>query len=171
MAKSKFSVEEQNEIKRIMKHEGVTRKTAIRHLFGKKTAAAPAKDFKSAAANDKVESAPAPKSAAKTPAQPKALLTPKQVGAARAEGIRLFKLAGRPTKDQFIAVYGPKGAKMTWDQRAAAGVPAEKFQDALQMATTLAAKTSQRSTPVPSPAPTAGQASVTTEKKKAARRG
>jgi len=56
----------------------------------------------------------------------------------RSEGIRLFKLAGRPTKEQFILVYGERGPKMTWEQRAAAGVPAKKFQAA------LAAKHSER---------------------------
>jgi len=56
----------------------------------------------------------------------------------RSEGLQLFKLAGRPTKDQFIVVYGPNGPRMTWDQRAAAGVPAKKFQAA------LAAKQSER---------------------------
>jgi len=30
-----------------------------------------------------------------------------------AEGTRLFALAGRPTKAQFIKVYGPQGPKMT----------------------------------------------------------
>ncbi len=49
----------------------------------------------------------------------------------RSEGLRLFKLAGRPTKEQFILVYGENGPKMTWDQRAAAGFPAKKFQAAL----------------------------------------
>jgi hypothetical protein len=49
----------------------------------------------------------------------------------RSEGLRLFKLAGRPTKEQFVLVYGERGPKMTWDQRAAAGVPAMKFQAAL----------------------------------------
>ena len=49
----------------------------------------------------------------------------------RSEGLRLFKLAGRPTKEQFRVVYGEKGPLMTWDQRAAAGVPAKKFQAAL----------------------------------------
>jgi hypothetical protein len=48
-----------------------------------------------------------------------------------AEGSRLFALAGRPTKAQFIKVYGPKGPKMTWAQRAAAGVDAKHFQAAL----------------------------------------
>ena len=49
----------------------------------------------------------------------------------RSEGLRLFKLAGRPTKEQFRLVYGERGHLMTWDQRAAAGVPASKFQSAL----------------------------------------
>jgi hypothetical protein len=52
-------------------------------------------------------------------------------GKSRAEGIRLFALAGRPSKQDFIKVYGENGPKMTWEQRAEAGVPAEKFQAAL----------------------------------------
>jgi len=52
-------------------------------------------------------------------------------GKSRAEGIRLFALAGRPSQQDFIKVYGPNGPKMTWEQRAEAGVPAEKFQAAL----------------------------------------
>jgi hypothetical protein len=55
-------------------------------------------------------------------------------GKARAEGKRLFKLAGRPTEGQFVLVYGERGPKMTWQERAKAGVPAAKFQ------ATLAAK-------------------------------
>jgi hypothetical protein len=117
MKKSKFSVEEQNEIKRIMHDEHVTRKTAIRHLFPKKAAVAPAKDVKKAAANDKSDA---------VPTEPKS-----EAGAARSEGLRLYKLAGRPTKAQFIRVYGKRGHLMTWDQRAEAGVPAGKFQAAL----------------------------------------
>jgi hypothetical protein len=46
----------------------------------------------------------------------------------------LFTLAGRPSKEDFVKVYGPAGARMTWAQRAAAGVPAEKFQAALASA-------------------------------------
>ncbi len=56
------------------------------------------------------------------------------VGKSRAEGIRLFALAGRPSKEDFVKVYGPAGPKMTWEQRAKAGVPAEKFQAALASA-------------------------------------
>ncbi len=52
-------------------------------------------------------------------------------GKSRAEGIRLFTLAGRPSQQDFVKVYGPNGPKMTWEQRAKAGVPAEKFQAAL----------------------------------------
>lgn len=52
-------------------------------------------------------------------------------GKSRAKGIRLFALAGRPSKQDFIKVYGPNGPKMTWEQRAEAGVPAAKFQDVL----------------------------------------
>jgi len=69
---------------------------------------------------------------------PKAVTTqtmPKRVVSQnRSEGLRLFKLAGRPTKEQFRLVYGEKGPRMTWDQRAAAGIPAEKFQAALAKA-------------------------------------
>jgi hypothetical protein len=55
----------------------------------------------------------------------------KAAGKSRAEGIRLFNLAGRPSKDDFVKVLGSQGPKMTWEQRAKAGVPAEKFQAAL----------------------------------------
>jgi hypothetical protein len=48
-----------------------------------------------------------------------------------AEGTRLFALAGRPTKAQFVKVYGAKGPTMTWAQRAKAGVDAKHFQSAL----------------------------------------
>lgn len=53
-------------------------------------------------------------------------------GKARAGGIRLFKLAGRPTEADFVLVYGERGPKMTWQERAKAGVPATKFQAALK---------------------------------------
>ena len=41
-----------------------------------------------------------------------------EVGKSRAEGIRLFTLAGRPSKEDFVKVYGPAGPKMTWEERA-----------------------------------------------------
>jgi len=68
----------------------------------------------------------------------------KAAGASRAEGIRLFRLAGRPSKQDFITVFGPNGPKMTWEQRAKAGVPAKQFQAA------LAAKQSGRKDAKPS---------------------
>jgi hypothetical protein len=49
-----------------------------------------------------------------------------------AEGTRLFALAGRPTKAQFVKVYGLNGPKMAWVQRAKAGVDAKHFQAALK---------------------------------------
>jgi hypothetical protein len=49
-----------------------------------------------------------------------------------AEGTRFFALAGRPTKAQFIKVYGPQGPSMTWAQRAKAGVDAKHFQEVLK---------------------------------------
>ena len=55
----------------------------------------------------------------------------KAARASIAEGTRLFALAGRPTKQQFILVYGEKGPKMMWAERAKAGVPVAKFQAAL----------------------------------------
>jgi hypothetical protein len=64
----------------------------------------------------------------------KSLKSTNAAGKSRAEGIRLFTLAGRPSKEDFVKVYGPAGARMTWAQRAAAGIPAEKFQAALASA-------------------------------------
>jgi hypothetical protein len=167
-----FTETEQSEINRIQQAFGISRKAAIRKMRSankKSKKAAKSPDFKSAAANDKSETVAAPKKAkkAKKAAAPKKL-TSKEAGAARAAGMKLFALAGRPTKEQFIAVYGPNGAKMTWDQRADAGVPAKKFQEALQMATHLAAKTTQKTAPVPSPAP---KATTTTETTKGAAEG
>jgi hypothetical protein len=113
-----------DQINAVMEKRGCTRKAALRWLNRNredrpkgKAAAAPAKDVKKAAANDNTEA---------VPAEPKS-----EAGAARSEGLRLYKLAGRPTKAQFIKVYGKRGHLMTWDQRAEAGVPAAKFQAAL----------------------------------------
>jgi hypothetical protein len=49
-----------------------------------------------------------------------------------AEGARLFAVAGRPTKADFIKVYGAKGPSMTWAERTKAGVDAKHFQEALK---------------------------------------
>jgi hypothetical protein len=67
-------------------------------------------------------------------ARPQALKKSTSAGKSRAEGIRLFALSGRPSREDFVKVYGRAGPKMTWEQRAEAGVPAEKFQAALAAA-------------------------------------
>ena len=115
MAKKKTRTrKEKSEIRRSKKTTGATRKTAIRKMRG-----APKVKEKA-------------KAQAAKPAAPKQQpMTKSEIGSARSEGIRLFKLAGRPTKEQFRLVYGEKGPLMTWDQRVAAGVPAKKFQAAL----------------------------------------
>ena len=41
-------------------------------------------------------------------------------GSARAEGLRLFKVAGRPTREQLIHVFGKAGVAWTWVRRAKA---------------------------------------------------
>ena len=112
MKKINWTPEQEAEINRIQRTTGMTRKSAIRKM----RAAAKVQAKVRAQA---VKTAPKPQ-----PPQ-------KSAGVNRAEGIRLFKVAGRPTKEQFILVYGERGPKMTWDQRAAAGVPASKFQAAL----------------------------------------
>ena len=55
----------------------------------------------------------------------------KAAGTNRAEGIRLFKLAGRPSKEDFVTFMVPLDQNMTWDQRASCGRSREKFQAAL----------------------------------------
>ncbi len=119
-----FTETEQSEINRIQQAFGISRKAAIRKMrsANKKQTKKAAKDFKSAAANDKTTETPAPKT---------------EAGAARSEGLRLYALAGRPTKSQFIRVYGKDGAKWTWEQRAkhaelaSAEEAAKKFQSML----------------------------------------
>src|SRR5882672_5454488 len=82
----------------------------------------------------KIKKGKAGKKAEKT-ARPKPKRPQLRSKAARAhiaEGTRLFALAGRPTKAQFVKVYGAKGPTMTWAQRAKAGVDAKHFQEALK---------------------------------------
>jgi hypothetical protein len=107
--KKKLTPKDKTKINRVRKTTGATRKTT-----GRKMRLATKAQVAKAA--------------------PKAQLQQKAAGSNRAEGIRLFKLAGRPTKEQFILVYGERGPKMTWGQRAAAGVPAAQFQTALASA-------------------------------------
>lgn len=128
--KTKFN---NDQINAICERDGISRKSAIRKL-GKMSAkdiaaltapSAPVPDVKSRAANDDTNVPPAPKTA--TAPKPTAPSTP--AGNARAEGIRLYKLSNVATlaKDEgvktdvlFKHVYGPMGAKWTWEQRAKA---------------------------------------------------
>ena len=71
------------------------------------------------------------KAAKKATSSRQAQVRSKTARAHIAEGTRLFALAGRPTKAQFVKVYGAKGPTMTWAQRAKAGVDAKHFQAAL----------------------------------------
>lgn len=126
--KNTFSNEQ---IQVVMEKSGITRKSAIKKL-GKMSPAdlraliptpAPVVDVKSRAANDDTNqlvgktAAPAPAKATSAP-KPPAPATP--AGDARKEGIRLFQLAGKPKKEDFIHVYGEMGAKWTWVARAKA---------------------------------------------------
>ena len=106
MAKSKFREGELQQIKGIQERLGCSRKTAIRKF--KQSQAAAKTDVKKAAANDKPEAAPA------------SAMTPEERGKARAEGLRLYRVAGRPSKKDFVAVFGKQGVTWTWEARAKA---------------------------------------------------
>ena len=126
MAKGKFTDVELEQIKSIQGRLGCSRKTAVKR-FTQSQAAAKA-DVKRAAANDKPEAAPA------------STMTPEERGKARAESLRLYKLAGRPSKKDFIVVFGPKGVAWTWKARAkalgltSAEEVASRFQSLLEKA-------------------------------------
>ena len=127
MAKAKFSQGELEQIKSIQERLGCSRKTAIRKFKQSQTAAKA--DVRKAAANDKPEATPA------------STMTPEERGKARAEGLRLYKLAGRPSKKDFIAAFGKLGVAWTWEARAkAVGLGsaeecAVKFQSLLKKVT------------------------------------
>src|SRR5437899_1521464 len=85
-----------------------------------------AADYKAQAANDDTNKQP---EAPKAPATPKPVVPQTAAGAARGEGIRLYKLSniatlakdeGTTTKALFKHVYGERGHLMTWEQRAKA---------------------------------------------------
>src|ERR1019366_7547898 len=99
MEKINWTPEQEAEINRVQRTTGVTRKSAIRKM---RAAAKVQAKVKAQA----VKTTPKP--------QPQQ----KSAGVNRSEGIRLFKVAGRPTKEQFILVYGERGAK---DDMGAAG--------------------------------------------------
>jgi hypothetical protein len=112
MKKINWTPEQEAEINRVQRTTGVTRKSAIRKM---RAAAKGTGQSKGPGGQDDSQAA----------------TTTKVCRRESLRGIRLFKVAGRPTKEQFILVYGERGPKMTWEQRAVAGVPAEQFQAAL----------------------------------------
>lgn len=62
-------------------------------------------------------------------------------GAARAEGLRLYKLAGRPSKQDVVKVYGTRKAILwTWARRAKALELATAEEAALKFQEMLTAK-------------------------------
>jgi len=165
--KNTFTETELTEITNIQKSTGVTRKTAIKKMRAAAKVRAKEKekanrkavegpDFKAAAANDKSHGVVL----AVTPIKPNQVhgtgqnrtpagrapkqgvialrLTPEQVSKNRSEGLRLFKLAGRPTADQFIKVFGANGAKQTWEQRAKVAQLASADEAATPFQTLLA---------------------------------
>jgi hypothetical protein len=101
-------------IAELQQKHNLTRKVAIKRFEqSMKEAAAKASEPSSGAASSSSASA-----TTKAPKAEVVRLTAEQVSANRKEGLRLFALSGRPTKDQFIAVYGKEGHKWTWIQRA-----------------------------------------------------
>src|ERR1039458_3737804 len=86
MAKKKTRTrKDKSAISRSKKTTGVPRKTASRKMQA------------AAKVRDKVKA-----QAAKPAVPTQQPMTKNEIGSARSEGIRLFKVAGRPTKEQFI---------------------------------------------------------------------
>jgi hypothetical protein len=129
--KSQFTTAELAEITAIQEKSNITRKAAVKKFqkSGRKivltATPAPVTDVKIKAANDdtnkgEASTAGAAAAPAKAKAAPKPPAPTTPAGDARKEGIRLFQLAGKPKKEDFIHVYGPMGAKWTWVARAKA---------------------------------------------------
>jgi len=116
MRKTHFTAQEENDISLIMEETGISRKSAIRKLQRRARLAA-----------KKVKAPKAAKPGVKSEGTTEA-------GKARSEGLRLYKLSGRPKKQDFIHVYGKPGVAWTWERRAqavglaSAEEAAEKFQ-------------------------------------------
>jgi hypothetical protein len=133
MKKTQLTKQEENDLSVILEETGITRKAAIRKLRRRAKLAA--------AEQAKRLAVPGP---SRKPRKEKVVKPTTDAGKARSAGIQDFILAGRPTKEQFIAVYGEAGPRLTWVQRAALGVDAEHFQRALKAGKCVApAKQSQ----------------------------
>ncbi len=102
MRKTHFTAQEENDISLIMEETGISRKSAIRKLQRRARLAA-----------KKVKAPKAAKPGVKSEGTTEA-------GKARSEGLRLYKLSGRPKKQDFIHVYGKPGVAWTWERRAQA---------------------------------------------------
>lgn len=109
--KTKFTDVQLKEIKEYQEKSGVSRKTAIRHLFKTKAPKLAPVDSKSAAANDKPDGAGDVRkgSAPKLPAKNASLV---------AKGAAYHVLAGRPSKDAVVACFGKSGYALSWVSRA-----------------------------------------------------
>ena len=82
--------------------------------------------------SQQTEAVPAPPSPA-TPATPSNPTTRSEAAKANIkEGLRLHQIAGRPTKQQLILVFGKAGYLLTWPRRTEKfGITPETFQAAL----------------------------------------
>ena len=125
--KTKFTEVELEQIKSIQEKSGCSRKTAIKKF--KQAQAAAKSDVKKAAANEKPEAAPA------------STMTSEERGKARAEGLRLYTLAGQVrSKKRVPQSLRLEGPAWTWEARAkAVGLAsaeecAAKFQSLLKKA-------------------------------------
>lgn len=121
--KTKFTEDQLAEISKLQAKFGITRKSAIRRYKQEQKAnkkfsnlAAAERDYKQAAANDDTPTRPVVRRKPKTV---KVAAPVTAAGSARAEGLRLYKLSGRPKKNEFIHVYGKPGVAATWERRAA----------------------------------------------------
>ena len=116
MKKTDFTAQQENEIAFIQEETGMSRKSAIRKL-----------QRRARLAGKQVKAPKAAKPVVK--AEPTT-----EAGKARSEGLRLYKLSGRPKKSDFVHVYGKAGVLWTWERRAqavglaSAEEAAEKFQ-------------------------------------------
>src|ERR1019366_6632824 len=100
--KNKRTRKDKSEIRRIQQTTGATRKTATRKGQG----------------SPKVKGEV--KAQAAKPAAPKQQpMTTSEIGSARAEGHRLYRLAGRPKQEDVLKVFGTqKAISWTWAARA-----------------------------------------------------
>jgi hypothetical protein len=114
--KTRFTEAQLEQISKIQERDNITRKAAVKK-YSRLLKANQVHDFKAAAANDDTPTRPVVRRKPKTAKKVAAPAT--AAGSARAEGLRLYKLAGRPKKNDFVHVYGKPGVAATWERRAA----------------------------------------------------